>query len=48
MVLFLWKEPSRGDEVHAAFVPTLLQQWEYRQHLTQQKAPCKDLSKILR
>lgn len=48
VVLFLGRSQSRWDEVHAAFVPTLLQQWEDRHHLTQQKALCENLSKILR
>lgn len=42
------RSPTRRGEVHAASVPTLLQQWEYRQPLTQQKALCENLSKILR
>lgn len=42
---FCQRSQSRWDEVDAGFMPTLLQQWEYRQYLIQQKNLCYNLSK---
>lgn len=41
---FCWRSQSRWDEVHTGFMPTLLQQWEYRRHLIQQKTSRYNLS----